>query len=290
MKLGVLGPSMEYTKYTTKRLLEEAKKTFKAELVPLIDVKLQLDGGLDAFYGKNSLRKYDYILPRIDSKRAEIGYLVMRFLDDMEVDKPYNSSSIIIAHNKFLTLERLVRYGIPVPKTYLTGSKDTAKEILGKLKLPVILKLLSGFGGQGVMFMESKEAAESAIEAMKILKQQILLEEYIKNPGEDIRGIVAGDEVIASYKRIAAEGEKKSNIHAGGRGELFKLTDEMKEIVLKCQKAIESKVYAVDLLVGKEGAKVIEVNLNFGLEGIEKATNVNVAQRMINFVKSEVKK
>jgi len=291
MKLCVLGPGEQSIGYTTKRLLEEGSKVFKhTDLVPILDVKLKIDKKIDAVIGKKSLSEYDYILPRIDSKRAEMGYLIMNFVDDMGVKKPYSASTILIAHNKFLTLEKLSMHGLKVPKTFLTGSKQSAKEILRKEKLPVILKLLSGFGGQGVMFMESKEAAESAIETMKSLKQQILLEEYIKTPGEDIRGIVAGDEIIASYKRVAAAGEKKANIHAGGRAALFKLTGDMEEVVLKCGKAISSTIYAVDMLQGNDGPEIIEVNINFGLGGIEKATNINVAQRIIEFVKGELKK
>lgn len=290
MDVAILGPGQQAQSPTTARLLEEGKGIFKhTDLVPLIDVKLKIDNGLDAVYKKKSLKDYEYILPRIDSVRAEIGFLVMSFLDDMELQKPYPASTILIAHNKFLTLEKLARVGIHVPKTFLTGSQKSAKDILDKQKLPIILKLLSGFGGQGVMFMESKIAAESAIETMKNLKQQILLEEYVKNPGEDIRAIVAGDEIVAAYKRVAASGEKKANIHAGGRGEKFVLTEEMQDIVFKCGKAIDSRLYAVDMIEGKDGPLVIEVNINFGLSGVEKTTDINVAKRIIEFVKSEIK-
>lgn len=292
MKLGILGPGPSFIKYSTKRLLEEGKRVFSSvKLVPVIDVKLKINkSGLDAIYEKESLKEFDYILPRIDSKRAVVGYPVMRFLDDMDIKKPYPAETVLIAHNKFLTLEQLIKNNLPVPETYLTGSKASAKEILKKEKLPVIIKLLSSFGGQGVMIMESKEAAESAIETMKTLKQEILLEKFIKNPGEDIRGIVAGDEIIASYKRIAAPGEMKSNIYAGGRPQPFKLNEEMCDIVLKCAEAVKSKICAVDLVQDKDKIYVLEVNINPGLQGIEKATDINVAQRIIDFVKSEVKK
>lgn len=290
MKLAILGPGPEYIRYTTTRLLEEGKKIFKdVELIPLIDVKLEIDRGLDAVHKKASLKKYDYILPRIDSKRAIIGYPVLRFLDTLGVRKPYPAETILLAHNKFLTLEVLVKKGIPVPKTFLTGSKQSAKEIIDKEGLPIVLKLLSGFGGEGVMFMESKEAASSAIETLKTLKQEILLEEYIQNKGEDIRGIVAGNEIIASYKRLAPPQEKKTNIHAGGRAKTFKLTPEMEEMVIKSAEALNAKICAVDMIQGEE-LYVVEVNINPGLEGIEKTTNINVAQSIINFVKSEIKK
>lgn len=292
MYFALLGPGNQPPSYTTQRLLEEAKKKFKkVEHIPLIDIKLKIsDKEMNAIYGKKSLADFDYILPRIDSKRAVVGYPVMRFLDDMGVKKPYVAETVLIAHNKFLTLQELRKAGVRVPETYLTGSKTSAQEILKKQKLPVILKILSSFGGKGVLIMETKESALTAIEALKTLKQEILIEEYLPNPGEDIRGIVAGDEIIASYKRIAPPGEKKANIHAGGRGIAYKLTSEMEEIVFRSAEAIKSKLLAVDMIETRDGPRVIEVNINPGIQGMEKATNINVAQRIIDFVEREIKK
>jgi ribosomal protein S6--L-glutamate ligase len=291
MKLAILGPGKKFVGYTTKRLLEEAKKEFKSvELIPVINVKLKTDKGINAVYNKKDMKEWDYILPRIDSTRAEIGYSVFRFLDVMGVNKPYPAETILLAHNKFLTLEVLARAGIPVPETYLVGSKTSAKEILDKQKLPIIIKLLAGFGGQGVMILESKEAAKTAIETMKTLKQRILIEEFIPNPGEDIRGFVAGGDVIASYKRIAASGEKKSNIYAGGKPVTFKLTEDMVDIVLRSARAMRADICAVDMIQGKDGLFVTEVNINPGIHGIEKTTDINVAHRIISFVKSQIRK
>lgn len=291
MKLAILGPGNDAAGYSTKRLLEEARKQFKkASLVPVAEVMLKVNDGMDALWDSKSILDYDYILPRIDSKRAQIGYHVMRFLDETGVRKPYSASTIITAHNKFLTLMEMVRRGIPVPETWITGSKEMADDIIDKQKLPVIMKLLSGFGGEGVMIMESREAAKATIHTMRTLKQEILIEKYLPNPGEDIRGIVAGDEVIASFKRVANTGEKKANIHLGGRGVDFKLSPEMRETVLKSAKAIGSKICAIDMVESKDKAYVIEANINPGLKGIEKATNINVAQRIIDFVKSEIRR
>lgn len=291
MKLAILGPGQHYIGYSTKRLLEEGQKLFeKTDLIPLVDVQLKIDQDLDLLYKKSSILSYDYFLPRIDSKRAIIGYPVMRFLDARGLLKPYPAETIIIAHNKFLTLEALVRHGVRVPKTLMTGSKESAKEIIEQEGLPIVLKLLAGFGGEGVMFMDTKQAAVSAIETLKTLKQEILVEEYLENPGEDVRGILAGDEIIASYKRIAAPHEKKANIHSGGRAVAFKLTPEMEEIVFKSSEAVKSKILAVDMIPSKDGVYVVEVNINPGLQGIEKATGINVAQRLITYVHSQLKK
>ncbi len=291
MKLAILGPTQKFIGYTTKRLIAEAKNAgFNAKYIPLVSIQLRVDNGLGAFYEKTDMSKFDYVLPRIDSKRAIIGYPVIRFLDDLGVRKPYPAETIHIAHNKFLTLEQLVKHGIKVPETYLTGSKESAMKIIEKQKLPLMIKLLAGFGGKGVMVIESKEAAKSLIETMNTLKQEVLIEKFVPNPGEDIRGIVAGDEIIGSFKRIASPEEKRANIKAGGRGVAYKLTSEMEEICFKCAEAIKSRICAVDMIESKNGIHVIEVNINPGIQEIEKATNINVARNIMEFIKNEIKR
>jgi len=291
MKIGILGPAERFTGYTTKKLLEEGKKQMKnVEIIPVSDIVLGVNDGMEAKWGRKNLEDFDYILPRIDSKRAGIAYPVFRFLDGTDVKKPYKARTILTAHNKFLTLMELSRRKIPVPETQITGSKEKAFKLIDKQKLPIIMKLLSSFGGEGVMIMESKEAAKATIHTMKTLRQEILIEEFLPNAGEDIRGIVAGEEVIASFKRVSAKGEKKANIHLGGRGVDFKLTQEMEEIVLSSAKAVGARICAIDIVESEGTPYVIEANINPGIKGIEKATNINVAQRIINYVKSEAKR
>jgi ribosomal protein S6--L-glutamate ligase len=291
MKIAVLGPSPKVASHSTKRIIDEAKLQFRrVDFVPVADVTLNVGKGASATFGDVDLSSYDYIIPRIDSKRASVAYPVFLMLDRTDVKKPYPASTILIAHNKFLTLMELTKRNIPIPQTWITGSKEVAGSIVDRQKLPLIMKLLAGFGGEGVMIMEGRAAAKAAIHTMKTLHQEVLIEEYLPNPGEDIRAIVAGDEVIASFKRIAAPGSKKANIHLGGRGVDYKLTSEMKEIAVKSCRAVESRICAVDMVESRGIPYVIEVNINPGLRGIEKATGINVAKRMVDYVKSEVKR
>ena len=166
MNICILGPKEKSIRYSTRRLLEEAKKNFKVDLVPASKVKLKITNGIDVSYNEKSFRNYEYVLPRIDSKRARVGYPIVRFLDDMGINKPYVADTILIAHNKFTTLQELVKNGVPVPETYMTGSKHSAMEIMKDMDTPLILKLLGGFGGQGVVLADSKDVAESIVDTM----------------------------------------------------------------------------------------------------------------------------
>ena len=276
---------------SSRSILKEAEAFF--DTTTHIDIrKVDVHGtdkGMSIQYEGKPLEDFDCVYVRGSFRYV----LLQRSITTALLGKSYlplQPETFTLGHNKFLTLEALVGKGVRVPKTFLTGSKQSAKEIIDKEGLPIVLKLLAGFGGEGVLFMESKEAAHSAIETLKTLKQEILLEEYVENPGEDIRGIAAGEEIIASYKRIAAPDEKKANLHAGGRAAAFKLTPEMEEIVLKSTDAVKAKICAVDMIQGKDGIMVVEVNINPGLEGIEKTTGINVAQKIISYAKSQARR
>jgi ribosomal protein S6--L-glutamate ligase len=287
-KLLVIGPR-QYG-ISTQMLMDEAKNVFSTvNYIPVNEIQLSLKKTPEITYDGKDITKCDYCLPRIDSKRAPHGYHVIRFMDMLNIKKPYNAESVLIAHNKFMSLEVLNKAGVPIPATYMVSSLAAAKKLLKKMKYPIILKLVGGFGGVGVMVFEDYETASSAIETMNSLKQQILIEEFIPNPGEDYRAIVVGGEMVAAMKRVSKKGEFRANIFMGGKGKYIKLKDDMTDIALEAAAAVNSDIIAIDMIEGKDGPKVIEVNLNPGLKGIKKATNIDVSKKIISFIKSEVK-
>jgi ribosomal protein S6--L-glutamate ligase len=202
--------------------------------------------------------------------------------------KPYSAQTVLIAHNKFMSLDILRKAGVPIPTTYLISSVETAKIVLKKMKYPIVVKIVGGYGGVGVMMFESKEAALSAIQTLKLLKQQIIIEEFIQNAGEDIRAFVVNGEVAASMKRVAKEGEIRANLLQGGQGKYITLTGEMEDVALKAASAIASDIIAIDIIESTEGPKVIEVNLNPGIKGIKSVSNKNIAKVIIDFIASEM--
>jgi ribosomal protein S6--L-glutamate ligase len=169
----------------------------------------------------------------------------------------------------------------------MVSSVESAKSLLKNMKYPIIVKIVSGFGGVGVMVFEDRDTALSAVQTMKFLKQQIIVEEFIPNPGEDYRAFIVGGEIIAAMKRISQKGDFRANIHIGGKAENIKLDDEMKDVSLQAAAAINSDIIAIDMIEGKDGPKVIEVNINPGIKGIQKATNVDMAKEIISFVRKQ---
>ncbi len=290
VNLLVLAPKQKSV--STDMLISAAKKMFKTvEFVPLKEVALEVSENFGIIYEDDSLLDYDYVLPRIDSRHASFGYHIIKMLDFFNVKKPYPAESILIAHNKFATIFEIKKKGVPVPKTMYTASQKSANEIIELMEFPVVIKLVSSFGGKGVLFIEGETAAKSVFKTLGVLKQDLLIEDYVPNPGEDIRGIVAGDEIVASFKRVAKKGEKRSNFFLGGKPIDYNLTKEEEEICFKAAEAVKSKICAIDMIQSEDGPKVIEVNLNPGLKAISQTkTGKNVAEKIVRFCHNETKR
>lgn len=274
---------------STKKIMEEASKYFdKISFVPVNHIILRIGDKIEMLYNGEDLTKYDYCLPRIDSKRAAHGYHVIKFMDMIGMKKPYSAEAILIAHHKFLSLDVLRRAGVPVPETYLVSSSSSAKHVLKKMDYPVIVKVASGYGGMGVMLFEDKDAALSAVETMINMKQQVIIEEYLENPGEDNRAYVVGGKVVAAYKRKCARDEFRSNLLVGGSAEYTSLSEEMEDIAVKAAAALNSDILAVDMIPSTKGPRVVEVNLNPGIKGIQ--PYVNVAKIIAKWIAEQVEK
>jgi ribosomal protein S6--L-glutamate ligase len=288
--LLVLAPKKK--SISTDMLINAAKKMFKrVDFVPIKDVSLEVSDKFGVLYEGDSLLDYDYVLPRIDARHAGFGYHIIKMLDYFNVKKPYPAESILIAHNKFATIFEAKKFGIPVPRTIYTASQKSANEIVDLMSFPVVVKLVSSFGGKGVLFLEGETAARSVFKTLDVLKQDLLLEDFIKNPGEDVRGIVAGDEIAGSFKRIAKKGEKRTNFFLGGKPTDYKLTPEEEEICFKAAEAVKSKILAIDMIQSEEGPKVIEVNLNPGIKAMAQTkTGKNVAEKIVRFCHNETKR
>ena len=148
-----------------------------------------------------------------------------------------------------------------------------------------MVKLLEGTQGIGVILAETRKAAEAVIEAFRGLRENILVQEFVEEArGSDIRCFVVGNKVIAAMRRVAKEGEFRSNLHRGAVAEKIKLTPEERSTALRAAKAMGLNVAGVDLLRSNHGPVVVEVNSSPGLEGIEKASGVDVAGAIMEFI------
>ena len=272
-------------------IIEAMKNYFDSvDNIDLRDVEVNLGAGkLDVLYEGRQLPQYSCIYARGSFRYAPLLRSVTRTLYRNSY-MPIKAETFTLGHDKLLTHLALQHFSIPMPTTYFASSTRAAKKILNEVTYPIVLKFPHGTGGKGVMFAESYAAASSMLDALIVLKQPFLIQQYVETGGVDIRAFVVGADVVASMKRKAVKGELRANIHAGGVGQSAVLDEKTKRIAIDTAISIGADVCAVDMLESPKGPMVIEVNLSPGLQGITKATSINVADKIAKFLfeKSEI--
>ena len=278
--------------YSTRRLIEEGlNRGHKTEVVDHLKCNIVIEKKNPRIFYKNRyLDDVDAIIPRIGASVTFYGSAVCRQFEMRKVFTANESQAIIRSRDKLRSLQILSRASIGLPKTVFTNYSTNVEEIFSEIgSFPVIIKLLEGTQGIGVVLAENKSAASSVIESFHGLKARIIVQEFIKEAkGADIRAFVVDGKVVGAMKRQAKEGEFRSNLHRGGKAELIKLSREEKEIAIASAKAMGLGVAGVDMLQSKRGPLVMEVNSSPGLEGIEKATGVNVAGKIIEYLEKNI--
>jgi ribosomal protein S6--L-glutamate ligase len=270
---------------SSKWTFEAMKKYFEQVDDLLIkEIEVMINGkSVEVLYNGKPLPHYDCIYAKGSFRYASVLRSLVSVLSD-QTYFPLKPNAFTLGHDKLLTHLELQQHKIPMPKTYIASSAESMKSILDKISYPIVMKIPSGTQGKGVMFADSFSSASSMFDALIALKQPFIIQEYIETGGVDIRAIVVGDDVVACMKRKANQKEKRANIHAGGTGERYEPSGEVKRVAVQTAKAIGADICAVDILESPKGPLVIEVNLSPGLQGITKATELDVADKLAKFL------
>ncbi len=290
MKLAILSCSPRA--YSTARLQEAAKQRGH-EVKILNTLKFAIDlqqGSPDLFYRQDVLSDYDAVLPRIGASITYYGTAVVRQFQEMDVFCANTAHGIINSRDKLRSLQILSRHHIGIPRTtFVRDKKDVIPAIERVGGAPVIIKLIEGTQGIGVLLAESMKAAESIIELLQSQKQNVLIQKFVsESKGKDIRAFVVGDRVVAAMRRVAQGQEFRSNVHRGGVAEPVELSEEYTETAVRAAQILGLRVAGVDMLEGKTGPQIMEVNSSPGLEGIETATGLDVAGAVVEYIAAQV--
>ncbi|MGY6030239.1 30S ribosomal protein S6--L-glutamate ligase [Phytobacter sp. AG2a] len=286
MKIAVL--SRDGTLYSCKRLREAAtSRGHQIEILDPLSCYMSIDPAASAVHYKGrQLPHFDAVIPRIGSAITYYGTASLRQFE-MLGSYPLNESvAIMRARDKLRSLQLLARQGIDLPVTGIAHSPDDTSDLIAMVGgAPLVVKLVEGTQGIGVVLAETRQAAESVIDAFRGLNAHILVQEYIEEAkGRDIRCLVVGDEVVAAIERQAKEGDFRSNLHRGGVATVATITPRERELALAAVKTLGLDVAGVDILRANRGPLVMEVNASPGLEGIEKTTGVDIAGKMIHWI------
>ncbi|WP_016957304.1 30S ribosomal protein S6--L-glutamate ligase [Catenovulum sp. SX2] len=292
MRIAILSRNPKL--YSTRRLKEAGEaRGHEVDIIDTLHCYMDITSSNPMVrYKGEALPEYDAVIPRIGASVTFYGTAVVRQFEMMGTFSINESVAISRSRDKLRSLQLLSRKGIGLPKTGFAHHPDNVSDLIaGVGGAPVVIKLLEGTQGIGVVLADTTKAAESIIEAFMGLKANILVQEFIKEAGgADIRCFVVGDKVVAAMKRQGAEGEFRSNLHRGGSAELVRLSKEERATAVNAAKAMGLNMCGVDILRANRGPVVMEVNSSPGLEGIETATNKDVAGMIVEFLEKNAKK
>ncbi|WP_425076634.1 30S ribosomal protein S6--L-glutamate ligase [Psychroserpens sp. S379A] len=274
--------------YSTQRLVKEGEaRGHDMEVIDPLKCDIIIEKEKPTIYYKDRYLDYvDAIIPRIGASVTFYGCAVVRQFEMMGVFTIVTSDAIQRSRDKLRSLQRLSKAGIGMPKTVFTNYSRDVEEVIEHVGgTPVIIKLLEGTQGLGVVLAETKNAAESVLEAFNGLQARVIVQEYIKEAnGADIRALVVDGQVVGAMKRQGKEGEFRSNLHRGGNANVIKLNNDELKVAMRASKALKLPVCGVDMLQSDRGPLLLEVNSTPGLEGIEGATGRNIARAIITFI------
>ena len=290
MKLGILscGPNS----YSTRRLVEAAKqRNHTVRVLNTLKFAIDLQQGVpDLYYWQKPLSTYDAVLPRIGASITYYGTAVVRQCQEMDIFCANTAAGITNSRDKLRSLQILSRHQVGIPRTtFVWDKKDVLPAIERVGGAPVVIKLIEGTQGIGVLLAESTKSAEAIIELLQSQKQNVLIQKFVaESKGKDIRAFVVGDRVVAAMRRVAQGQEFRSNVHRGGVAEAVELSDEYRETAVRAAQILGLRVAGVDMLEGKSGPQIMEVNSSPGLEGIETCTGLDVAGSVIDYIAAQV--
>lgn len=291
MKIALL--SRNKTLYSSRRLIEAAKERgHEIHTIDVLRCYMNIASHKPTIHYRGAeLTGFDAVIPRIGASVTFYGTSVVRQFEMAGVYPLNESVAITRSRDKLRSMQLLSRRGIGMPVTGFANKPDDIKDLIKMVGgAPLVIKLLQGTQGIGVVLAETQKAAESVIEGFMGVKADILVQEYIKEAGgADIRCFVIGGKVVAAMKRQAVAGEFRSNLHRGGSATLIRITPEERSTAVRAAKIMGLNVAGVDLLRSNHGPVVMEVNSSPGLQGIEEATNKDVAGMIIGFLESNSK-
>lgn len=290
MKLAILscGPNS----YSTRRLKEAAlQRNHTVKVLNTLKFAIDLQqGNPDLYFRQKALSHYDAVLPRIGASITYYGTAVVRQCQEMDIFCANTATGISNSRDKLRSLQILSRHHVGIPRTtFVSDKKDVLPAIERVGGAPVVIKLIEGTQGIGVLLADTVKSAEAIIELLQSQKQNVLIQKFVaESKGKDIRAFVVGDRVVAAMRRVAQGQEFRSNVHRGGVAEAVELTDEYKETAVRAAQILGLRVAGVDMLEGRTGPQIMEVNSSPGLQGIETCTGLDVAGTVIDYIAAQV--
>lgn len=285
-KIAILSKGIHL--YSTRRLVMEGEaRNWQMEIIDPLECKIAMDSNSSSiWYQQKKLTAFSAVIPRIGASATFYGLALLRQFEILGVYTLNSSLGIGRSRDKLWATQLMYQHQIPIPQTAFSSPGDDNGDLVKLVGgAPLVVKLLQGSQGKGVVLAETNEAAESVIDAYRAMNANFLVQEYLREAaGRDIRSLVIGGRVITSMMRVAQKGEFRSNYHLGAKVESIDIDSQEEKMVVGAALAMGLNVAGVDFIRSQQGPKLLEVNSSPGLEGIEKASNLNIAGMIIDFL------
>lgn len=228
----------------------------------------------------------DAIIPRIGTSVTYYGLAVVRQFEATGIVSTASSSAIAISRDKLQSLQLMTQSQLPIPRTAIIARPEALYAAVHAVGgLPVVVKVIRGTQGRGVALARQLSTVNALVEQAASRNLHVLIQEYIAEAGgKDVRAIVVGDRCVAAMQRNAAPGDFRANLHMGGTATAIELDQATVALAVRAARTHQLAVAGVDLLLSDRGPLLLEVNSSPGLEGIEQATGVDVAESIIAYV------
>lgn len=291
LKIGLLASNPDL--YSNQRIMA-AGEELGHEMV-FLNIKqcyMKLDASVpEAHYrGGEQLSDLDAVLTRIRPSISFYGTTLTRQLESMGILTCNNSSALSQTRDKLLMLQLMLKSGVNIPAT---GFANSPKDTKGLIEMvggaPLIVKLLEGDQGRGFVLAETQEAAESVINAFKVLPDNLFVQKFIQEAeGRDIRCFVINGKVVASIQRISAPDEFTNDIALGAKAKRVKITPQEKALAIRAAKVLGLNIAGVDLIRSNVGPLLLDVSATPELEIIESVTGKDIAAKIIGSIEKKL--
>jgi ribosomal protein S6--L-glutamate ligase len=282
MKVTLLSRSASIP--STRRLVEVGRaRGHRMRVLNPLRVQMHLDGGsATLYYDRKKLTPTDVVLPRIAQSISTYGLAVVNQFGLARVPLVNHAQAIAQSRNKMRSLQLLSAHGINIPATVMARDAAHLKEMVGLVGgVPVLVKLLQGQEKHGVMVCESLQSLEAALEAVLGLGHNLVMQEYVKSSGQDVRVLVVGGEAVAAVRRRPRPGRLAHTLNKGARLEALQLSPGQRATAEKATRLVGLEVAAVDMLDVQGQPKVFELNSSPALPEMEAATGMDLATLII---------
>lgn len=264
--------------YTCNRLAAEAAaRDVDLQIVGIHDTMVTPDG---IFNHGVRLKPVDFVINRYKWGRAKdaINALAPRSYN------PLSAYNVYI--NKFEQVQRLHSEAFLMPKYLLGTSLLPFASLVEQLGLPFVGKGLESSMGEEIVCIRNLEDYEKLSITYPAAKEWLFEEFISESYGRDLRFYSIRGEAVACMQR-RSQGDFRANVALGASVEPSPITPAIRTIAADIYEQTGLDFLGIDLLFGREKPYFCEINVMPGLEGIEKASGVNVAGKIIETIKSD---